>query len=258
MEDLEKCGAIIPDTFYPVKKLQEFVELGTVKSYSRGSTVVLPGEEPNTLIYVLSGRLRVNLVFDDDRERLVYFAGNYTFVGRLFQTYNNIYVVAIEDSKVCFFNKEQLTRIFRRDEEVIFDVIRNYLSKVSYYMRQTAEMDYFNPAVRVVRLLYELAASKGVALDGSYEVDIDLSLRSISEITGTHYVTVSKVLGFLKRQNILEKKKNRIIIYDMEKLRILTQETSIFTRNQSQKLNKGYAIMFTFLACSKELFLYLS
>lgn len=257
MRDIEKCGAVIPDTFAPVEKLKEFTHLGTVKSYAKGSSVIFPGEEPHTLIYVLNGKLRVNLVFDDGRERLIYFAGKYTFVGRLFETYNTIYATAIEDSIVCNFNKQQLSQIFRQDEDIYFDIIRNYLSKVSYYMRQVAEMDYFNPGVRVVRLLYKLYNSKDFAASNSYEVDSDLSLKSISEITGAHYVTVSKVLGCLKKQNILEKKKNKIIIYDVEKLKSLTQETHILSNNENKKNHAGFAIMLSLLACSQDLLPYL-
>lgn len=236
MENFRKCGAIVPDTFYPVPKLQDYVHLGTVKSFAKGSTVVFPGEEPHAIIYVLSGKLRVDLVFDDDRERLMYFAGMHTFVGRLFETYHNLYIIAMEDSRVCLLNEEQLAKIFREDEQIIFDVIRNYLSKTSYYMRQVAEMDYFNPAVRVIRLLYELCNSKGTAGANSCEVDNDLSLTSISEITGAHYVTVSKALGYLKRHHILEKKREKIFVYDMKKLKMLTHETHIFTGHESSPI----------------------
>lgn len=227
MEDIRKCGAIIPDTFYPIERLQQYVHFGNEKSYAKGSYVIFPGEEPYKIIYILNGNLRVNLICDDGRERLLYYAGKYTFVGRLFETSNNICALAVEDSKVCTFNKQQLSHIFHQDEEVVFDIIRNYLSKVGYYMKQVTEMDYFSPAVRIVRLLYELYISKGVATDNYYEIDSTLTLKSISEITGSHYVTVSKVFSNLKKWGILEKKKSKIIVYSVEKLQSLTQETHI-------------------------------
>lgn len=257
-EELNKCLAVIPDTFFPVERFQQYTHLGTVKSYAKGSAIVMPGEVTSTLIYVVSGKLRVNKLIDDGRERLVFFAGKHGLLGKLYETCNEIYAIAMEDSKVCFFTKQQLKVIFRFDDEIIFDVIRNYLAKASYYMKQVAEMDYFNPTVRVVRLLYELYLTNSKAVGKTYEITTELSLKSLSEITGAHYVTVSKVLGCLKRQNILEKKKNKIIIYDAEQLKMLTQESHIFTKNQNKNSNKGFAIMLSLLGCSKELFPYLS
>ncbi len=57
---------------------------------------------------------------------------------------------------------------------------------------------------------------------------MDLSLQFISEITGAHYVTVSKVLKYLKEQKIIEKKKDKIIIHDLERLKELTHEKHIY------------------------------
>jgi CRP/FNR family transcriptional regulator len=257
MDELLKCGAVIPDTFFPVEKLENYIHFGTAKSYGRGSAVVMPGEDIQTIIYVISGKLRVNMLIDDGRERLIFFAGKHGILGRLFPTCNEIYTVALEDSKVCIFSIQQLKQIFRIDDELIFDILRNYLSKVSYYMKQTAEMDYFYPTVRVVRLLHQLCISRGISVGNSYEVSIDLSLKSISEITGAHYVTVSKVIGCLKKQNILDKKKDKIIIHNLERLKELTLETHIFKNSETTNMNTGFTLLAGFLACSKEILPYL-
>jgi CRP/FNR family transcriptional regulator len=227
-----KCLAAIPDTFFPVERFLKYIHLGTVKTYAKGSAIIMPGEITQTLMFVVSGKLRINKFIDDGRERLVYVAGKYGLVGRLYETCNDIYVLAMDESQVCFFTKQQLKEAFRLDEELIFDVLKNYLTKVSFYMKQAAEMDYFNPTVRVVRLFYELHISSGSGAGNFSEINTDLTLKSISEITGAHYVTVSKVLGYLKKQNIMEKKKHTIIIYDVDRLKALTHETHILQNNK--------------------------
>ncbi|MCM1566778.1 MAG: Crp/Fnr family transcriptional regulator [Dehalobacter sp. 4CP] len=231
-----KFEMIIPDSLYPVERLYAYIELGTRKTFKKGSAVLIPGEEPKALIYILSGRIRVNLVVDDGRERFIYTAGKYNMMGRLFEAYNQYYIVALEKTEICYFTKQQLELIFQKDQEVFFDIIKNYHAKISYYMRQMAEMDLYNPTIRVVRLLYKLCMTKGVAVGDSFEIQIDLSLKRISEITGAHYVTVSKVLGGLKKKNIIEKNKNTIIIHDLKGLKRLTQETHIFS-NQGRSLD---------------------
>ncbi|SHN50235.1 Crp/Fnr family transcriptional regulator [Desulfitobacterium chlororespirans] len=224
---LTRYLAALPDTFFPVERFQQHTESGMVKFFNKGSLVLRPGEATSALIYVISGKVRVNKMIDDGRERLAYYAGQHGIIGRLYETCNDIYIIALEDSEVCFFTQLQLKEIFRRDEDLIFDLLRNYLSKVSYFIKQSTEIDYFNPTIRVVRLLYELLLTSGVRVESFFEIPTQLSLTDISEITGAHYVTVSKVFGHLKKQHIAERKKHKIIIYDMEKLKRLTQETQI-------------------------------
>ncbi|NBJ14524.1 MAG: Crp/Fnr family transcriptional regulator [Dehalobacter sp. 4CP] len=226
-EDLEKLNVVVPDTFFPIEKLAKYTHLGSVKTYPKGSTVVFPGDKMLTLGYVIYGRLRISTFFEDEREKLLYFAGQHCILALLFTELSEIYAVATEDSRVCFFSERQIRQIFRADDDVAIDVLKSYQSKINYYIKQVTEMDYFNPTVRVVRLLYKLCLTSGIEVDDCIEINIDLSMKDISEITGTHYVTVSKVLGWLRRQNILEKKKNKIIIRNLAKLNILTHETHI-------------------------------
>lgn len=231
-KEINEYNVVLPDTFFPVERLQRYIHLGSTKSYPKGSAVVLPGDRVKMLIYVISGRLRISMVIDDERERLVYFAGRNCLLGLLFTEYSDVYAVTTESSRVCLFSEQQVRQIIQMDNDISLEIFKNYQSKVSYYMKQVTEMDCFNPTVRIVRLLYQLCIAKGIKIDNAYEVDSTLTLKSISEITGAHYVTVSKVLSCLKKQNILEKKKEKIIIYDLPKLNSLTQETQILKINE--------------------------
>lgn len=235
-EDLEKLNVVVPDTFFPVEKLVKYTHLGSVKTYPKGSTVVFPGDRMLTLGYVIYGRLKINRFNEDEQEKLLYFAGRHCILALLFTELSEIYAVATEDSQVCFFPEQQIRRIFRSDDDVAIDVLKSYQSKINYYIKQVTEMDYFNPTIRVVRLLYKLGLTSGIEVNDCIEINIDLSMKDISEITGTHYVTVSKVLGWLRRQNILEKKKNKIIIRDLPKLYMLTHETHVLEVTHEKRI----------------------
>ncbi|RJE47045.1 cyclic nucleotide-binding protein [Dehalobacter sp. MCB1] len=218
----------VPDTFYPIEKLQRFIHLGIVKSYAKGSAVILPGDE-FMLIYVLSGKIQLNMVTEEGKQRLIYFCGKNGVMDRIFELNNdNAYATAIEKCRVCFFSKEQLLTIFQADCDLYFEIMKNLFAKGIYFMKQTVEMELYNPTVRIVRLLYGLCISNGIPVGDSYEVRLELSQKQISEISGVHFVTVSKVLGYLEKQRIIEKKKGKIIIHDLDRLKELTFEKRLF------------------------------
>ncbi|AHF10421.1 cyclic nucleotide-binding protein [Dehalobacter restrictus DSM 9455] len=215
----------MPDTFYPVSRLKNYIHLGTKRSYSKGQAVLLPDEVLGKMIFVLSGRLNVSKITDDGREKFVYSAGQYCFMDRLFTFENDhMQIVAAEDSQVCLFSKEQLLNVFAQDLEIVIDVLRHYDSKAYYFLNLSNEINLYSPSVRLLHLFYELCQSQGKYNNDVWEVEIQLTNRKISEITGLHFVTVSKILGSLKKENILRKRKNKIIIYDMEKLKELFEE----------------------------------
>lgn len=216
---------VLPDDFYPVPRIQKYTYLGFIRDFSKGSAVVLPGESTCKMIYILSGQFRVNMVTEDGNETLIYIAGPHTLLGRLFASnINDFHIVAMIDSVVCFFTKEQLRDIFRQDEEIIFEVMKNYTSKVSYFMQKIKYLDTHSPTVRILRLLEDLCYAKGKLVGDTYQIKTALSQKNIAEITGAHYVTVSKVFSFLKKQGIAHKTKNIIYIYDLQKLEELIKE----------------------------------
>jgi CRP-like cAMP-binding protein len=224
MEEILK-NYVLPDTFYPVCKLKNYIHLGSQHSYYKGETVLLPDEVLGKIIFVVSGKLNVSKITDDGRERFIYSGGQYCFMDRLFTFENDhMLIVAGEDSRVCFFSKEQLLTVFKQDEEIIIDVLRHYDSKVYYFMNLSNEINLYSPSVRLLRLFYELNQSKGEYYNGVWEVEIELTNKKISEITGLHHVTVSKILGSLKKEGILKKRKNKIVIYDLEKLKDRLEE----------------------------------
>ncbi|MCM1566122.1 MAG: Crp/Fnr family transcriptional regulator [Dehalobacter sp.] len=211
---------ILPDTFYPISKLLDYCHLGFIRNYGKGEIVVFPDEILDRAIYVISGRFNVYTIVDEGREILMYTAGRHSLMNRLFKSEEDgIQIVAIEDSKVCFFTKEQLLLIFKQDEQIIFDFFRNISAKALYFLKHFTEMKQYAPSVRVLRLFYELYKSNGESNIDHWEIKIALSNKMISEITGIHYVTVSKILASLRKEKILIKKRKVIIIYDLEKLK---------------------------------------
>lgn len=216
---------LLPDTFHPIKKLRNYVQMGMVRSFQKGDTVVLPGEIINKVVYVLTGKLSVSFLNDDGKQKSMYTAGKYAIVDRLFP-YESCYVhvVSEENSTVCFFSKEQLFSVFKLDEEIINEFIVNYSSKCFHFMNEAKEMALYNPSARVLRLLLELALSEGRPVGNAYEINIRLAQKSISEITGVHYVTISKIFRWLKKENILHKTTHKIIIKDLDKLKAVMNE----------------------------------
>ncbi|EQB21428.1 Transcriptional regulator, Crp [Dehalobacter sp. UNSWDHB] len=219
MDKIANNYGALRNHFYPMKKLQNYIHMGVIRDYRKGDSIVLPGELIDRIVYVLSGKLSISFLNEDGRKKIMFYADPYTFSDRLFPVDPcAVHVVSVENSTVCFFSKEQLSEIFQMDKEVIFEFITSYSSKCSYFMRETNEIALYGSSVRVLRLLYDLCLNQGKLVDGVYQIDVKLSQKSISEMTGIHYVTVCKLFGYLRKANILHKTTNKITVFDLQGL----------------------------------------
>jgi CRP-like cAMP-binding protein len=217
--------SILPCNFYPVLRLNHYTHLGAIRTYLKGDSIVLPGEIINKVIFVLEGRLGISFLNEDGRQKFMFYADPFTFADRLFAIEECfVHVVSEEKSTVCFFDKEQLLKILQQDRDFLIEFITCYASKCTYFMREAKEMVLYKPSVRVLRLLYELCRAVGKQVDQTYVIDERISQRAISEITGVHFVTISKLFRYLKAENILQKNSGKIVIYDLPRLKNLIED----------------------------------
>jgi CRP/FNR family transcriptional regulator len=218
--ETEKLYAPLPMDFYLLPEMEQYAHLGSVRSYQKGAQISRLGECEMALIFVLSGKLHVMRCLPNGQEHFVYAAGRYSLLGRLFpMDYDDIYIVAVEDARLCFFNQAQVAALFHANESIIFEIIKNYYVKVSYYMAKLTEVYTLSPRTRVIRMLWDMYRTQdGQAGTAPGVIDFKLSQQDMAKITGAHYVTVSRLLKELKQAGILTKTRDKVLIHDPQRL----------------------------------------
>lgn len=215
---------ILPDSFYKIR-IKEYVGLGTIRSFSKGVSLVLPGEHPRALMYIISGKIRVDAIDDSGRSKLMFIFNKGSSAVTIFMGEKHEFCfTALEKSTICFFSKSQLLNVFELDKEIIFDIMKNLITKANFFMRESISLCKYKPAQRILRLLYNMCIDQGQQDKDIWRIKTGISQKIIGEITGTHPVTVSRLLGMLKREKLISKNKDDIIVYDLAKLENMLNE----------------------------------
>ncbi len=213
---------IIPETFYCINKFEQYMPKGHTRSFTKGSIILSQGTESDNLLYVHSGCIALSIGTDDGHNKFLFHVREHSIGMTTFLPDNHeLQISAVQNSTVCFFTIKQLLEIFREDEQLILDIMQNILTKTYYFMVQARELNFSRPSSRVFRLLYNLCLAEGERRGNCFYINSKLTQKAIGEITGTHYVTVCKLFSLLDKQEILKKTKDKIIIYDLEKLKAL-------------------------------------
>ncbi|MGI1659255.1 MAG: Crp/Fnr family transcriptional regulator [Desulfitobacterium sp.] len=216
---------LIPETFHRVEQLEQVVHLARTRTYAKGTIILAQGMEFDEILYVQKGCLAVSMGADDGHQKFLFHISEGSIVLPTFLgEYHEMQIHAVKNSTISFFKVEQILDISRQDERIMLDVLQNLLTKVYYFMGQARDLNFYRPSSRVFRLLYNLCINEGQQVGDHYEINFSLTQKTIGEITGTHYVTVCKLFQLLDKQGILTKSKDKMIIYDLERLKSLINE----------------------------------
>jgi len=127
----------------------------------------------------------------------------------------------LEESLLVEIPREEILDLLKTSPEFCFEISRWLANQTLAMIRK---VDWFydkSAAERLSETLAELAESHGVSLNGNGAVDIPLPLsnRELAGLVGTTPQTISTLLGPLKKQSILTRRGETIVIEHPEKLR---------------------------------------
>ncbi|EQB22668.1 Transcriptional regulator, Crp [Dehalobacter sp. UNSWDHB] len=229
MEDNNKKQIPRPymlENFEQNERLEKYLHLAHKRIFPKGAIVEAQGENANSVLYVKSGCLGVSIGSDDGCTKFLFHINEKTIGAAINSNEENseVQIHAIRKSTVYFFALEDILEIFNEDKQVLLEVIQNILDKSYCLMTKTRDLSYYRPSSRILRFIYNLCISEGKLVDNYYIINTNLTQKTIGDITGTHYVSVSKLFKMLEQQRILKKTKDKIYIYNLPKLTSMIDE----------------------------------
>ncbi|WP_368294191.1 Crp/Fnr family transcriptional regulator [Dehalobacter sp. TBBPA1] len=214
------------ENFEQTERLEKYLHLAHKRIFPKGAIVQAQGTNANSILYVKSGCLGVSIGSDEGYTKFLFHIDEKTIGATINTNEDNseVQVYAIRKSTVYFFTLEDILEIFNEDKQLFLEVIQNILDKSYCLMAKTRDLSYCRPSSRILRFIYNLCVSKGKLVDNYYIINTKLTQKTIGDITGTHYVSVSKLFKMLEEQRILKKTKDRIYIYNLSKLASMIDE----------------------------------
>ncbi len=226
--------AILPHEIYRVEALRDYVQYGNIRYFSKGANIFMPGEPIQSLLFVVFGSIQISIVKEDGQEFLFYMAGENQIIGKLFDRWDTSLIgTAKKDSVVCFFSKEQLKEVFAKNDEIYFELLKSYTSKVNYFKNKTAIANAANSSQKVYQMFLLLCQNiqegrngRDAPKDQEIVLEFGMSQKLVAETIGVHPVTVSKVFNQMVRDGIIEKKDKKIYVHDVPALMKLAYEAA--------------------------------
>lgn len=205
-----------------LNRWKEIFKSKNLIKYNKKSIIVNQGEDVNNLYFIVKGLVEYTYINENGEEELLEILGdeNIFCLQPIFGGNPSIAsFVALEDSLIASINISEVRKYISTDEELAKELFEE-LSKITNGLTRQIFSQRLNAEERIAETIYSLAEYYG-RRQNSYEkpIFIPFSQTELAKISRTTRVTVTKVIGTLKKSKLIDTLYGGIIVYDLNKIR---------------------------------------
>lgn len=169
----------------------------------KGQQFILEGAPVSGLFFLLKGKAKVFRTGINAKEQIVRFASKGEIIGhRGFGTeeFYSIGAVALEDTILCYFSKENLQKALLSDAVFSYDLMLFYANELNKSESKVKSLSQMTVRERVVDAL--LYINRKFEHKNNY-LDLVLSRSDYADFVGTTEEQVIRVLSALKKEKLI-------------------------------------------------------
>lgn len=201
--------------------LEEIEERSILNTYKKNQTIFLQGNSSHGIFCINSGKIKILMINKDGRESIVRLVSAGDVIGHRAVFSDEPYhasAVAIEDSVVCFFDKEFIFEIIKKHHSVAIELLAKLSQTVKSAEANIADFVYKNVRERLAGLLITLKKTYGVQELNGIRLDIKLTREEMALMIGTTHETLVRLITELKDEGVIAQEGKSIFIIDEKKL----------------------------------------
>lgn len=190
---------------------------------SPGELLYAPGQKSEILFILRRGRVRIYKMVGS-RELTLAVVGAGTVFGEMSltaQRMHDSFAEATEPSEVSLLGVEDFKELVLSHPEVGLRVVELLGERLRVQEERLAEIALKAVPARLASLILRLVEAEGVVKGGVYEVDTPYTHRELATMIGANREAVTKALGGLRRAGMIEVRRRRIRVKDVEALELV-------------------------------------
>lgn len=197
----------------------KFVENKSTLKCKKGQQFIIEGAPVNGLFFILKGKVKVFRTGINGREQIVRFAKEGEIIGhRGFGTeeYYSIGAIALQDSVLCYFSKDDLQETLLENPKFAYDMMLFYANELNRSENKVKSISQMTVRERVIDTLLYINRKFG---DLKGFLNLPLSRREYADYAGTTEEQVIRVFSALKKENLITAQGKKIGIIDNQLLK---------------------------------------
>jgi CRP/FNR family transcriptional regulator, cyclic AMP receptor protein len=188
----------------------------------KGQVFYTPKERSEKLFMLKKGRVRIYRVGPDGREFTLTVLGAGTVFGEMSltaQRLENAYAEAMEPTVVCTMKRHDLERLVIEKPQVGLKVMSVLSERLSLAEDRMEDLALKEVPARLASFILQLVESEGVMTAQGPKIPTRYTHRQLATMIGSKRETVTKAFTLLQQAGVVELKRRRIHVKDIDALR---------------------------------------
>ncbi|PRD54751.1 response regulator [Sphingobacterium gobiense] len=203
--------------------LQDLVKEARVKRLKKKQHIYEAGDTPHFIFYLLEGKIRSFLLYQDGRElsTAIHIADSFLgYEALLLNEQYNDNAEALEDCEVALIPKERFFELLYNKPAIASKFITLLSGNIREKEEQMLGFAYDTVRKRVANALVHVA-EKSASTNEDDEITIRISRDDLAALAGTANETISRMLADFKDEKLITKMGNAIVISSIAKLKAI-------------------------------------
>ena len=190
-----------------------------VDSYERNKTIFFPGDPAERVYFLTKGAVKLSRVYEAGEEITVALLRENSVFGVLSLITGDrsdrfYHAVAFTPVELLSIQADQMSQALKENPELSAMMLRGLSSRILQTEMMIETLAHRDMGSRLVSFLLILCRDFGVPGNEGITVDLKLSHQANAEAIGSTRVTVTRLLGDLREQNMISIHKKKITVHD--------------------------------------------
>jgi CRP/FNR family cyclic AMP-dependent transcriptional regulator len=225
LSEQDYTAVLVPTVAFEQLKIVKYVDQARKRKLFKGEfiTVVTNNRDDLYYYYVEKGQLRCSFTKINGEPATLFYrnAGNafsieYGGIASL-GGYKMRYV-ATTDTVVFGFTQQQLYDIMQQDPDIFYEFILVCHMAFGQMGHRISNTGVSSSMQRIIIWLRKLCAVNKPDANGTYTLDVDITIQQLAELLSIHPTTCSRLLTTLENDGVTKRTRKRITVYHLERL----------------------------------------
>lgn len=200
----------------------DLFRIGQRRRWPAGATLFSEGDRSTTVVLVISGRAKVFSLTAQGGEVLLAIRGPGALLGEMSAldgAPRSASVSALEPLEAYVVTVAAFLDFLGTHPDAAVRIVRMIVSRLRDADRKRVEFGAYDTLGRVALRLAELAERFGDSQADAVRITLPLTQDELAAWTGSSRESVTKALGTLRRQGIIETSRRSVSVIDLDRLR---------------------------------------
>jgi len=195
--------------------LDKLENLFTLRTYPKGSMIILEEEYGDVVFIVKSGTIKITRVNDEGKEVILALMGTYDIVGEMSVVdgeARSANVLAQENCELYAIRSEDFLEVLKNNFKISFLLMSELAARIRKSDQHIEALSLSDAEHRIGVSILNLAEEMGIIRQGKVTIENLPFQQDIANMSGTSRETVSRILRIFEDKNMLTKSGHKVII----------------------------------------------